>query len=233
MSIFVRRETLRTFIHRYPSVTILTLAIITIQLLTYLFGYGPTDLETARRFGAIQTGDTSPDQWFRLITSLFVQIGGTMHLLGNVASLIILAPPLERLYGSVKFISLYFATGIVGSLFVLIFSENVIAAGASGSIYGLLGLYLGLIMKKNRIIDSESRSIIWGLLILNIIFTFVIPGISIAAHLGGLFSGFILSFYMKSQSYEQLSTSKWSLNLLKIILVIILWYSILFIPKFF
>lgn len=200
MSIFERRETLRTFIKRYPSVTILTLAIITIQLLTYVFGNGPTDIETARRFGAIQTGDTSPDQWFRMITCLFVQIGGTTHLLGNVFSLIILGPPLERFYGSVKFLSLYFATGIVGSLFVLIFSEDVIAAGASGSIYGLLGLYLGLIMKKNRVINSESRSIIWGLFILNIIFTFVVPNISIAAHLGGLFSGLILSFYMKLKS---------------------------------
>jgi len=230
MSIFERRETLKTFIYKYPAVTILALAIITIQLLTYLYGNGPTDYETARRFGAIQTGDTSPDQWFRLITCLFVQIGGTMHLLGNVGTLLILAPPLERFYGSVKFISLFFATGIVGSLFVLTFSENVIAAGASGSIYGLLGLYLGLLLKKNRFIDSESRKIILGFFILNIIITFVIPNISIAAHLGGLCSGFILSYYIKIKSYEPFSTMRWILNLLKIILVIILWFSIMIIP---
>lgn len=134
MSFFVRRENLRTFIRRFPAVTLLTLAIIVIQLATYYFGNGPTDLETARRFGAIQTGDTSPEEWFRLATYIFVQIGGTIHLLSNVASLIIFGPPLERIYGSAKFTFLFFATGIVGGLFILIFSENVISAGASGSL---------------------------------------------------------------------------------------------------
>lgn len=82
---FVRYENLRTFVRRFPAVTLLTCAIIAVQLATYYFGNGPTDLETARRFGAIQTGDTSPEEWFRLATSIFVQIGGTFHLLSNVA----------------------------------------------------------------------------------------------------------------------------------------------------
>ncbi|MCQ6277079.1 hypothetical protein JMM81_19575 [Bacillus sp. V3B] len=72
MTIFERSESLQTFIRRFPSVVLLTLAIIIIQLATYRFGYGPTDLETARRFGAIQTGDTAPEDWSRLVTYLFV-----------------------------------------------------------------------------------------------------------------------------------------------------------------
>lgn len=228
---FQRYENLKTYIKEFPVVVLLTLAIIIVQILTYIFGLGPTDIETARKFGAIQSGDTSQEEWFRLATYLFVQIGGTMHLIANVACLLTWGPPLERILGSAKFTFVYFATGLVGGLFILIFSSNVIAAGASGSIFGIIGLYLGLIIQSNKMIDSESKSYIWGAFIINIIYTFLAPNVSIAAHLGGLFAGIILSFIIRPRAYQLLRKSNSSNTLSKVTIVTTIWFFVLFSPK--
>ncbi|MCQ6277078.1 rhomboid family intramembrane serine protease [Bacillus sp. V3B] len=159
-------------------------------------------------------------------------MGGTFHILANLACLIIFAPPLERIYGSVKFTFLFLATGMVGGLFILIFSENVIAAGASGSIFGLIGLYLGLVITRNKMINSQSQSVIWSAFVGNILYTFLAPNISIAAHLGGLFSGLILSFFVRPQSFQRLAKSKWSLTIFQIALISLLWFSLLSLPKY-
>ncbi|XWN51742.1 rhomboid family intramembrane serine protease [Anoxybacillus flavithermus] len=147
--------------------------------------------------------------------------------------LIIFGPPLERIYGSAKFTFLFFVTGMVGGLFILIFSDNVIVAGASGSLFGLMGLYLGLIIKRNKIIDSESKSVIWIAFVGNIIYTFAAPNISISAHLGGLFSGIFLSFFVRPQSFRSLLQNKWSLSVFQTLVVTLLWFSILSFPKYF
>ncbi|TYR80269.1 rhomboid family intramembrane serine protease [Priestia megaterium] len=232
MLIFQRYEDLKTYTKKYPAVVILTLAIVIVQLSTYFFGVGPTDFETARKFGAIQSNDYSQEEWFRLATYLFVQIGGTMHLLANVACLVTWGPPLERILGSAKFTFVYFATGLVGGLFILIFSNNVIAAGASGSIFGIIGLYVGLIIQRNKIIDSESKSYIWGAFIINIIYTFLVPNVSIAAHLGGLCGGLFLSFILRPKTYQLLRKSNLNDRLFKIIIVTTVWFFVISLPKF-
>lgn len=232
MSIFSRNEDTKTFFLRYPAVTLITLAIILVQAATYLYGNGATDPETARRFGAIQTGDNAPEEWFRLATYLFVQIGGAYHILANVTSLLIFGPPLERIYGSSRFTFLYFATGMAGGLFILLFSEDSIAAGASGSIFGLIGLYLGLVLQQNKMINAESKQIIWSLFIGNIIFTFAVPNISIAAHLGGLVGGLLLSFFIPQPPFRRIAETSWMGNNIQIVGVAIVWFSLLSAPTY-
>jgi len=220
------------YIRRYPAISLLTSAIIIIQLFTYVYGNGPTDIETARNFGAIQDTDINPKEWFRLTTYLFVQIGGVFHLLANLSCLIILGPTIERIYGSAKFILLFFITGLFGGLFIILFSENVVAAGASGSIFGLMGIYLGLIIQKNKMIDYYSKSVIYSTVLGNILYTFAMPNISIAAHLGGLFGGFIFSFLIRPQSFKRLSKTTLTQAYIHIIIVTLFWFLFLLLPNY-
>lgn len=69
----------------------------------------------------------------------------------------------------------------------------MIVGGASGSAYGLVGLYVGLVFKKSPWIDLATKNWVWNLLWINIVWTFLVPGISIAGHLGGLFSGIVIA----------------------------------------
>lgn len=138
--------------------------------------------------------DATTDNFIRTMIYIFHQIGGPIHLLLNLSVIAVTGPFLERVYGSFKYTILFLFTGIFGGLFVLVFSDaNVIVGGASGSAYGLVGLYVGLVFKKSPWIDLATKNWVWNLLWINIVWTFLVPGISIAGHLGGLFSGIVIA----------------------------------------
>lgn len=124
-------------------------------------------------------------EWWRIVTSGFLHIG-PVHLLFNMFALYNLGPTLEREVGRLRFVLLYLTSLLTGSLAVLLIDPNAATAGASGAIFGLLGVLL--IAQRARGINPW-RSGVGGILLLNLLITFGIPGISIGAHIGGLAGG--------------------------------------------
>ncbi|MCD2262539.1 rhomboid family intramembrane serine protease [Dietzia aurantiaca] len=125
------------------------------------------------------------DEWWRLLTSAF-QHFGPMHLLLNMYMLWILGYGIERSIGHLRFLALYLISAIGGSVAVLHFSPVALTAGASGAIFGLMGAYAIVAMSMK--LDVKGVAV---LLALNIGISIVVPGISLAAHLGGLVVGAI------------------------------------------
>ena len=68
--------------------------------------------------------------------------------------------------------------------------------GASGAIFGVLGVFLYIIIFRRDVIFESDRKYLSGLILMNVIFTFAVPRISILGHLGGLITGFILGFFI-------------------------------------
>jgi membrane associated rhomboid family serine protease len=126
-------------------------------------------------------------QWWRLITAGFLH-SGLLHLGFNMAALFVLGSPLEARLGHLRFTALYLASLLAGSLGALLASPGQLTVGASGAIFGLLGA----IIVGQRVSGISARaSGMVPLLIINLVFTVVVPGISIGGHLGGLAGGFI------------------------------------------
>lgn len=123
------------------------------------------------------------DEWWRLLTSAF-QHFGPMHLLLNMYMLWILGYGIERSIGHLRFLALYLISAIGGSVAVLYFDPIALTAGASGAIFGLMGAYAIVAMSMK--LDVKGVMI---LLALNIGVSIVVPGVSLAAHLGGLVVG--------------------------------------------
>jgi membrane associated rhomboid family serine protease len=123
---------------------------------------------------------------FRLVTSGFLH-AGPLHLLMNMFALYILGTLLEPAIGTVRFLGIYFGALLAGSFGALLLSDpNQITVGASGAIFGLMGA--AFVIARNRGVDQIASQI--GLfVVLNLVFTFSIPGISIGGHLGGLVGG--------------------------------------------
>src|SRR5699024_11372229 len=96
----------------------------------------------------------------------------------------------ERIYGSTRFVIIYFISGIIGGLTSFAFNTHI-AAGASGALFGLFGalLYFGVIHKQ-LFYQTMGKSVIFILLI-NLAFGFLVPQIDMGAHVGGLIGGFI------------------------------------------
>jgi len=137
------------------------------------------------------TGD-----WWRLITNLFIHFG-IIHLLANMYALYFIAIYLEPMLGKQKYIAAYLCTGVFGSLVSLWWhSTPVNSAGASGAIFGLYGLFFAFL--TTDIIPAKVRQALLksiGIFILyNLAYGFK-SGIDMAAHVGGIVSGFLIGYF--------------------------------------
>ena len=92
---------------------------------------------------------------------------------------------LEETIGRGRYILLYFVSALAGSAGALLLSPNAVTVGASGAIFGLFG---ALVILERQGTYALGGSVM-GLVILNLVFTFAIPNISIGGHLGGLVGG--------------------------------------------
>lgn len=181
----------RRFKSYFPVVT----GILVIQTLLFLlmtFSGGSTNILVLLRFGALESTLLSQGEWWRLVTPVFLHIGIT-HFLFNSFSLYILGPQLEWLFGRWRFVLLYLLTGIMGNLATVYWGTAGISAGASGSIYGLLGVYVYLFLFRRGSMDPETGKGLLALVGINLLISVVSPSINLMAHLGGLVAGLLLA----------------------------------------
>jgi membrane associated rhomboid family serine protease len=133
-------------------------------------------------------------EYYRLVTGGFLH-AGLLHLGMNMLFLYLLGPLLERELGRVNFAVLYLTSLIAGSLGVMLLDPFALTVGASGAIYGLLGAAVAL--QLSRGINPWSSGI-GGLILINLLITFTVPGISIGGHLGGMVGGFAAGWILAS-----------------------------------
>jgi membrane associated rhomboid family serine protease len=126
----------------------------------------------------------SEGEWWRLITAAFLHYG-PLHLGLNMLVLWIIGPALEDFLGHGRYLLLYIVSGLAGSAGALVWSGNVPTAGASGAIWGIMGA--ALIFEWRRIYVFGGQAL--GLVVFNLLITFLIPGISKGGHVGGLIGG--------------------------------------------
>ena len=152
-------------------------------------------------------------QWWRFITPMFVHIN-LPHLLVNMYSLWMVGPYVEKLYGSAKFVVFWVATGIMGVVAsyltvrpnigdgplarFLFRSADLPSAGASGALFGLVGvLFVFGIKFRHELPEGFKRAFGTGMLpiiFINLFIGYVGRGfIDNAAHLGGLVTGALLA----------------------------------------
>ena len=131
-------------------------------------------------------------EWYRLVTGGFVH-AGLFHIAGNMVLLYAMGNMLEPALGHVRMAALYFAALLGGSLGVMLVTPTAYTVGASGAVFGLFGA-AAVGMRQRGI--SVWQSGIGALIVINLVFTFAVPGISIGGHLGGLAVGALVGAFM-------------------------------------
>jgi membrane associated rhomboid family serine protease len=137
-------------------------------------------------------------EWWRMITSTFVHLG-LIHLGFNMYVLYLYGPVVERMYGSLEYGLIYLLCGAGGSVLTILWDPTQFAAGASGAIFGIIGLLFAVSRRHHAVLGREARSMMAGIgsyLVFLLIFTFVMPRISWTGHLGGLIVGFVLGWLL-------------------------------------
>jgi membrane associated rhomboid family serine protease len=127
-------------------------------------------------------------QWYRLFTSIFIHYT-FFHILLNMISLLIIGRLVEPVLGKWRYLAVFLVAGLGGSVACYVFTSPIAqSAGASGAIFGLFGAYF--------VLARRARTDTSGILVLiaiNLFYSFVVPGISWQAHIGGLVTGAVLA----------------------------------------
>ena len=182
------------FFYRRSKVTFILLAIMVFYFIFITLNGGTTNVQTLIKFGALYPPFVVMyGEYYRLITSIFIHIG-IAHIFFNGYALYTFGPQIERLLGPKKFLLFFLLTGVGGNLVTFLFNFNSISAGASGSLFGILGAFLYLAHRHGDMVTPGGRKQIFSLITINLILTFVVPSISTTAHLGGLIMGYLLSY---------------------------------------
>lgn len=178
-----------------PKKPVITMALIALNTLIfiamYVFGNGSNDGLTLLQFGASHPKLIIGGEYFRLITSSFVHIG-LLHLLFNNYALYIIGPQLEGFYGKARYITIYLFSAISSTLLSMLFFDGI-SAGASGSIFGLLGAMIYFGYHYRVYLGTVIKSQIIPLIVVNLLIGFSLSGINNAAHIGGLIGGVLIS----------------------------------------
>jgi membrane associated rhomboid family serine protease len=127
-------------------------------------------------------------EWYRLLTGGFLH-AGLFHIGFNMFALYFLGRLLEPAIGTPRFLVLYFASLFAGSFGALLLTDPVVTTvGASGAVFGLFGA--AFVIARGRGLDTIASELGF-LLLINLVLTFSISGISIGGHLGGLAGGLL------------------------------------------
>ena len=194
---------------------------ILVFILMYILGNGSYDVSTLLNFGALNSTLVKNGEIYRLLTCSFIHIG-LIHLFFNMYALYIIGPQLESFYGKIKFLIIYLFSAIIGSLFSSIFTTGV-SAGASGAIFGLFGSLLYFGYHYRVYLGNVIRSQIIPLLLFNFILGFMLKGIDISAHIGGLVGGIIISMAL-GVKYKSSKSEKINGVIISLIFTVFLFY---------
>ncbi len=186
-----------------------TYALGALCLLVYLVGSWGDFAETREDFGdrwAFAAKDIFAGEWWRAGSYLFVH-QNWLHLLMNVLGLAVLGPFVERAFGRVRFLTIYFTAGATGTALYLLLARLSLnhqqLVGASGCIMGLLGAHVAVMLRvwlRHRL--PLARAMFFRLLVmvaLQVVFDRTTPQIAALAHGAGLLGGFVCALCLRDE----------------------------------
>jgi membrane associated rhomboid family serine protease len=176
-----------------------TYALIAINVLVYLLGaaqggsigdagnsiYHPGSLY---RHAVLYGPWVAHGGWYRLVTAMFLH-ENLLHIGFNMFALWVIGRPVEQYLGTARYVGLYFVSGLAGSAGALLQAPQTPILGASGAIFGILGAMLIIEWQATGRLAGNAMTLI----VINLVISFAIPGISWGGHVGGLIGGILVT----------------------------------------
>jgi membrane associated rhomboid family serine protease len=176
------------------------LVFISLNVLAFVIelSYGGWNDLALHRLGALEPYSVLVlGQYWRLVTALFLH-AGPVHLLFNLFALYVLGVPLERSIGSARFCVCYLIAGVGSTAGVVMLARlglirPTLLVGASGAVMGVVGALAGFLLLHRDAPRAKQRlSNVVMIIVIQIAFDLSTPQVSMAAHLCGLVTGFLV-----------------------------------------
>lgn len=204
-NMFARRESFKEYLTYYPIVSVILIVhlVLYIAVTVPIF---PNQYIFENMIGVnlyIVQGE-----WWRLLTPIFIH-SGFSHLLFNSFSIFLFGPALERILGKVNFLFIYLFTGLIANMITLFIEPLTYShLGSSGSIFGLFGYYIALIVFRKDIMSRNNSQVIATIIAISLIMTFIQPNINISAHIFGFLIGLLIGSFREAKGRNILSSYK-------------------------
>ena len=147
-------------------------------------------------------------QIYRLLTGTFLH-ANIIHLGFNCYALYVIGTQLESFLGKLKYLGVYLFSALTGSLLSMLFLGNGASIGASGAIFGLMGSLVYFGYHYRVYLGTALKSQIIPLIVINLLLGFMLNDVDIAAHIGGLIGGYLITMGLglkyKSSWFEKLN----------------------------
>jgi rhomboid protease GluP len=147
-------------------------------------------------------------EYWRLWTVTLVH-ANYLHLFFNMYALYLAGMLVEQLYGSATYLFIYLVAAAAGSAASFLFGGGVPSVGASGAIFGLFGVLAAVSRIHHPVLDRRGQALLGQmgfLIVINLVFSFLVPGIDISAHIGGLIAGLWLGLILPPTRVATLSS---------------------------
>ena len=176
--------------------TALIIINIVIFFLAEIFSGSTENTQVLIRWGGAYVPYIAQGEYWRLFTAMFMH-AGMRHLLNNMLILYVMGQHLEFLLGRICFAVLYLAGGLSANYAAYLWyrsrGEATVAVGASGAVFAVIGALIWIILRNRGRADGLTLRQMLIMLVLSLYFGFVSRGVSNAAHIAGLISGFVLA----------------------------------------
>ena len=136
---------------------------------------------------------------YQLLTSIFFH-SHILHFLSNSLFLLIFGLRVEERLFSWQYYLIFLVSGLIGGLLTLaIFGTGTISVGASGGVFGLLGITIVLAF------EEDKRRSIWSYSGVGVIFLAITGGMNVnfLAHAFGLLTGILLPMFILKRRKEK------------------------------
>ena len=183
-----------------PRKPVVTTALLAVNVLVFLAmivsGISPLSptAEQVLRWGANFGPYTAAGQWWRLLTACFLHFG-IIHIGFNMWVLYQIGYFTERLFGGTRYLAVYLIAGIGGNVIGLVLHPNVVAAGASGAIFGVYGGLLAFLLRRRGVVNPQAAKAITRSVFIflgyNLFYGLADRHTDLTAHIGGLAVGFL------------------------------------------
>ncbi len=204
-----------------------TISLIAINIAVFVLERGGNSNTYVFRHGALTGVGVADGQWWRVVTAAFLH-ANILHIAFNMYALWLLGKPLERYIGSARFLVIYTVSGISGSAGALLLTNAYVpTVGASGAIFGLMGALLVLERRGMPLVGP-----LLPILLINLVFTFGVAGISIGGHIGGLIGGILAALGLERFGRGHIAYGKLGLVGLLVLAAILaldgglIWYAV-------
>lgn len=163
--------------------------------------FGPS-LETLVDLGAKFTPKILAGEWWRFITPIFLHVG-LIHIFLNMIMQVRVGLSLEKSYGAMRIAPIYLACGIYGNALSAIFLPTQAEVGASGALFGFMGVLLSDLIQNWKLLQTPIKNLISLLVTILISLAIgLLPGIDNFCHVGGFVMGIVTGFiFLPNLSY--------------------------------